>query len=250
MNITRKIKTLFLILKIKLFERRFEGKLPYLYVDNHADSIIIVFSAFTGKKRRYNFVKGFEPLRMDKLYILDPFGYLGSYNLYEHGSNYPEVLTRKLIEYILGRKPYKQVYCAGSSKGGTCAIYYGLEYHADVIFSGACQYNLGSYLHRPDHEKIFETMASSNGCGDFDKEEWNRKLNSIMPSVIEKNRDSKSEVHVIYSKKELTYQRQIIDLLEKLHQCHIPTKDIEMQFEKHEEVGKPFIQYVLSYFNV
>ena len=70
-----------------------------------------------------------------------------------------------------------------------------------------------------------------------------------MPSVIEKHRNCNSEVHVIYSKKELTYQRQIIDLLEKLHLCNIPTKDIEMHFETHDDVGKPFIQYVLSIFH-
>lgn len=39
----------------------------------------------------------------------------------------------------------------GSSKGGTCAILYGLMTNAEYIIAGACQYRIGSYLNCPYH---------------------------------------------------------------------------------------------------
>lgn len=243
-DILKKVRSFGTRIQIKLHERKFRGQLPFLFFDNHSDSLMIVFSAFTGPKRRYNYVKGLRELKMNKLYILDPFGYLGSYNLLEGGSDHPERLTRGLIELYLSKKEYSHVYTVGSSKGGTCAIYYGLEYNAEIVFSGACQYNLGSYLHRPDHEKIFQTMK---GEGDIDF--WCRKLNSIMPALLEKHRQSETCLHIVYSKNELTYQRQIVDLLAKLKDCQISYVEIEEAFKNHEDVGTPFLSYVLRHFS-
>ena len=229
---------------IRIKERKYKGRLNYLWFRNNSDSLLIVFSAFTGPKRRYNYVRGFKNIRVDKLYVLDPFAYLGSYNLYENGSDLPKVLTEGLLSEIIKKGKYKTVYTAGSSKGGTCAIYYGLEVGAEHIFSGACQYNLGSYLHRPDHEKIFLSMM-----GETAGEREADILNDIMPNQLEKDSNSKSVVHVFYSKKELTYQRQIVDLLNKLKECHIPYVEKEEFFEKHEDVGYTFMKYVESFFN-
>ena len=136
---------------------------------------------------------------------------------------------------------YKRIVTAGSSKGGTCAIYYGLNHHADEIFSGACQYNLGSYLHRPDHEDIFKAMMGQDAS-----EKECKLLNDIMPKCLENHSNCHSKVHVFYSKKELTYERQIIDLLAKLKECNIPFYEIESDFENHEDVGKPFLAYMLQ----
>lgn len=119
-----------------------------------------------------------------------------------------------------------------------------MEYGADEIFSGACQYNLGSYLHRPDHEKIFKAMI-----GDGNIEMWFERRNRIMPALQEKHQQAKSCIHVVYSKKELTYQRQIFDLINKLQECKISMKDIDLQFENQEDVGMPFLQFVLKQFS-
>ena len=229
---------------IRIKERKYKGRLNYLLFRKHSDSLLIVFSAFGGTKRRYNYVRGFKNLKMDRLYVLDPFAYLGSYNLYENGSELPRRLTMELLFEVIKKGKYKTIYTAGSSKGGTCAIYYGLELEAKYIFSGACQYNLGSYLHRPDHEKIFLSMMGGNAG-----EKEARLLNEVMPRQLEKHRNSKSIIHVFYSKKELTYERQIVDLLDKLKECHIPCVEKEDFFEKHEDVGFSFMKYVVSFFN-
>jgi hypothetical protein len=84
---------------------------------------MIIFSGFNSDDTRlYNYVKSFMPLKCDRLYINDVFGYRGSYYWYENGDNNPEILTQELIENIITKKKYSNIYTAGSSKGGTCAI--------------------------------------------------------------------------------------------------------------------------------
>lgn len=229
---------------VKSKERKWKGKLNYLYYNHHSETLLIIFSGFTiGCGRKYSYLKNMALPDIDRLYILDPFGYQGSYNLYENGSNYPEQLTEELIRHIISQGGYKHVYTAGSSKGGTCALYFGLPIHADAILTGACQYNLGSFLHRPDHDEIFRGMMGANAA-----EAECEFLNSVMPKRLEHYCNSKTVVHVLYSKKEKTYERQIVDLLAKLRECNITTIEQEEFFDRHECVGPPFLAYMRKYF--
>lgn len=242
---TIKLKKAFLktknLLYIRINERKYKN-LPYLFQQNNSDTLLIVFSAFTGEKRRYNYIKSFKTLKCDKLFILDPWGHLGSYNLFENGYDYPQKITQSLIDLIAHRKPYKHIYTAGSSKGGTCAIYFGLTIGADEIFSGACQYNLGTYLWREEFRDIFYGMMGKNaGQKEVDM------LNDIVKAKVRAGSKGSSRIHVLYSKKEMTYERQIIDLLHDLSEFDVPFVDIESDFEKHEMVSEPFVKYVKSY---
>lgn len=99
-SIRRKIKSFYTRLTIKLKSKKYQG-LPYLYQKNGSDSLLIVFSAFTGENRRYNYVSSFKSLNADKLFILDPWGYLGSYYLYENGEDYPKRITQSLINHVI-----------------------------------------------------------------------------------------------------------------------------------------------------
>ena len=169
-------------------------------------------------------------------------GELGSYNLFENGSDYPWRITQTLINVILRKGRYLRVYTAGTSKGGTCAIYYGLLFRVNEVFSGACQYNLGTYLWREEFRKIFYGMMGK-GTG---KNEV-AVLNQIIKQKIKECKGNDTIIHVFYSKKELTYERQIVDLLHDLDTYGIPHLKIESDFEKHEDVASPFVQYVFNY---
>lgn len=123
--------------------------------------------------------------------------------------------------------------------GGTCAIYFGLKNNATHIFAGACQYNIGSFVHREDHEHIFKAMMGENaGQAEADL------LNAIMPNLLEENKNCKSIIHLLYSKGELTYQRQIIDLLNKLHECNISVIETVEFFSNHSDVGIYFTPFL------
>lgn len=227
---------------IKCRQRIYQKRLSYLFYNNKSDSIIIVFSGFTGSKPKYNYVKSFSSLHIDKLYILDDFGYTGSYYWYENGGDTPRRLTEGLIGQFLSKKRYLHIYFAGSSKGGTCSIYYGLQYNAEIIFSGACQYNVGSYVHRDDHDAIFYGMMGRQAG---EREAF--ILNSMMPKQFERHANSRSIIHLIYSKNELTYQRQIIDLLQKAKDCNLQIVEHIENFTNHEDIGKVFPSWVLRY---
>lgn len=229
-------------MKIKLHQKSFDG-LPYLMQRNGSDKLLIVFSAFTGDKRRFNYVTSFKDLKCDKLFVLDPWGCKGSYNLYENGYNYPEQITRRLLSGIVTGGGYKYVYAAGTSKGGTEAIYFGLPLGVDVVFTGACQYNLGTYLARTEFRDIFEGMMGKD-AGEHEV----KLLNELMYETLRTYKGDKTIVHVFYSKKELTYERQIVDLLRDLKDNNIPFEDVESDFEKHEDVAGPFVKYVNDYF--
>lgn len=237
-NIQDKVKKVAALLKIKLQEKKYKG-LGYLYEKNNSKDLLIVFAAFTGEKRRYNYVRSFNSLQCDKLFLLDPWGHLGSYNLYENGKDYPRRITQDLINNIIDYGGYKRVFTAGTSKGGTEAIYFGLNINAAIIFTGACQYNLGTYLWREEFRKIFYGMMGKDAG-----EKEVAILNDVIRGKLRENTGCKSVVHVFYSKKELTYERQIIDLLNDLAKYQIPFFDIESDFEKHEDVAYPFVDYV------
>lgn len=110
-----KLNSLKTTLLIKLKEKCFNSVLPYLFYKNNSKKLIIVFSAFSGNTRRYNYVKGLRQIDADRLYILDPFGVKGSYNLYENGLAKPMEYTLKLINQIISSGNYSETYTVGSS---------------------------------------------------------------------------------------------------------------------------------------
>ena len=85
----------------KIVSRRYKGRLTYYFKSNKSDTLLIVFSAFTPKPC-YNYVKTLMGLKIDKLFILDDFGYKGSYYWYENGEDYPQKLTESLIASVVG----------------------------------------------------------------------------------------------------------------------------------------------------
>lgn len=112
----------------------------------------------------------------------------------------------------------------------------------DIVFTGACQYNLGTYLGRVEFRDIFEGMMGK----DAGEHEVNH-LNELMYETLRTYKGNKTVVHVFYSKKELTYERQIINLIQDLKDNNILFEDVESDFEKHEDVAGPFVEYVNDY---
>ena len=92
------------MIEIKLHEKKYKKGLRYLFYKKHSNELLIVFSAFGSSKiRTYNYVKSLRGCKVDRLYILDPWGYKGSYNLFENGDNYPWNITNQLIVSIINR---------------------------------------------------------------------------------------------------------------------------------------------------
>ena len=223
---------------LKINEKTFQGRLRYIYKKNGTDKLVIVFSAFNSEPS-YNYMRTLSDLKCDKLFILDDFGFKGSYYWFENGETLPLDLTSALIKNILEGGNFKHLITVGSSKGGTCAIYYGLMFRASHIYSAACQYYVGNYLNTEKHMPILKGMLGEN----YSENDFN-SLNNMMHNQLEKFKNAQTLVHLLYSENEHTYREHIVFLLQDLARYKIPfVKTIE-EFKEHNEVGAYFIPFL------
>ena len=231
-------------LYIKAIEHKWQGRLRYIYKNNHADKLVIVFSGFSPKRPVYNYKRALQNVKhINQLYILDDFGYRGSYYWLEDGKDTPLTLTNGLICHIIGEGRFKEVYTMGSSKGGTCAIYFGLEFSVKGVYAGACQYFVGNYLNSDNNKLILKAMLGDGYTQDvFDK------LNNMLRDQLQCHKGSSTVVNLLYSKHEHTYPEHIAYLIQDLQKYMIPfTEQIE-EFEDHSEVGRFFKPYIQKAF--
>lgn len=97
--------------------RTYKGRLKYLYENHRSNKLVISFTAFS-EKPCFNYYRTLQPIKADKLFLQDNFGYTGSYLLYEDGTELPRQLTHGLLEKIISRKQYEEIVTLGTSKGG------------------------------------------------------------------------------------------------------------------------------------
>lgn len=154
------------------------------------------------------------------------------------GGNLPRVLTMELLNSVISRKKYDKISTIGTSKGGTCAIYYGLEIGATDIYAGANQYFIGKYLNTESRAQIFKEMMGDNS------KHSQKILDDVMPTILKKHKDSKSKLHLLYSKLEHTYFDDIQFMISDLQKTNIRYVEIVEMFEDHNDVGKYFIPYI------
>lgn len=83
-------------------ERTYQGRLKYVYKRKHSKTLIVSFSGF-GPKPVYNYMRTLNTVALDQLFILDDFGFKGSYYWYENGVDVPRRLTYDLICKIIDR---------------------------------------------------------------------------------------------------------------------------------------------------
>ena len=223
---------------VRTHESVYENAVKYMFINKKTDKLLIVFSAFTGEKRRYNYFTSLTDIKASQLYILDTWGNLGSYYWFEDGKSEPEKLVEGLITSIVKRYGIKEIYTAGTSKGGTAAIYFGLKMKATNIYSGACQYRVGTYLSRDEHISILQGMMGKDT--DDVKDLLDRKIEQQFQNGI----NQECGIHLFYSQKEQTYERQIVPLKADLEKYGYRYEETVNNFPKHDDVGKFFPFYL------
>ena len=136
----------------------------------------------------------------------------------------------------------------GTSKGGTCAIYFGLEFNVKGVYAGACQYLVGNYLNTDNNRHILKAMLGEGYTQkDFDM------LNNMLRDQLKCHKETNTVVNLLYSKHEHTYPEHIVYLIQDLKKNKIPyTEQVEL-FKEHNEVGnffKPYIENTLQNISV
>lgn len=67
------------------------------------------------------------------------------------------------------------------------------------------------------------------------------RLNAIMPQVVKESDPKWPHIHLIHSRKEPTYHRDIKYLIDDLNEMGYDFNEYECGFENHNDVGKHFI---------
>lgn len=239
---TSKIRQLF-------FEKTYEeGENPIKYMfykKTDSDLLIIVFSSLTreGVPARYNYVRTLKGYKVNKLFILDDLGpnHRGCYCLGKDKNYSVEKDTLDLINHI--KKTYhikNTIYC-GSSKGGYCAINFGIRDLKSNIIVGACQYRLGFYFTELNHIRL-DTWV----LGEQYTQEDILNLDNRLRNLLKEYSNNKSRLFIHCSDQEHTWSEHIEYLLEDLnnfkYQYSLDTK----HYKNHDEIVDYFPNYLTS----
>lgn len=217
-------------------------RIKYLFERQESDCLIIVFTAFTrvGIKARYNYRRALKKYKCNKLFILDDFGFdkRGAFYLGENKDLTISFGVKKLIEdKIAELKCSKRIYL-GSSKGGYCALYFGMDDDDGIIMVGSPQYYIGNFL------KSFQKTMSYI-MGDYSKESVDY-LNSLLPNKIKSKKNSNIKVYLHSSKNEHTFKEHIQGLINDIRKNNIALETEILNYNNHSDVGKYFPPFFMK----
>ena len=225
------------VIHIQMSERKY-NRLKYIFNKClESNILVVVFSGFPGNtKAKYNYMRTLKGLNCNKLFLLDDFGYKkrGAYYLGEDGDFYVQDLVRELVLKIKDELNINCIITAGSSKGGTSAIYHGLRVSAD-----APQYFIGDYLNTDSHQNILKGIVGADV----------ELLNGIVKKEIQNYDAQKPKIYLHYSRKEHTYSEHISDLISDMEKNNFEVMCDESDYEEHSEVAKFFPTFLINTIN-
>lgn len=228
-----------------LRQRTNKDGVTYMWKRHGSKDLIIVFSGIGLSS--FNYVKTLKHCPQDQLFIKDCWADGISYYWYEKGFNHPEKYTQSLIHQIVNGGGYEHIYTIGSSKGGTAALYFGLLNNVDVIYAGACQYYVGSYLgidkivNQPEQWENFMGDKASKSRVEF--------IDKKIHDLIRNRNNTKTLIKLLYSTEEHTYPDHIKPLIADLDAYGIVHEDEILDFPKHSMVGVFFKESIKKYFS-
>lgn len=242
------------ILKTKVYmifkQKEYNGSkynIKYVLENNNSDKLIIVFTACTrkGQKARYNYIKTVEGYKINKLFILDDFGFdnRGAYYLGKDKDFKIQEDVVALINKVVKDLKVKEEVYIGSSKGGYAALYFGIERMNSTIITGAPQYNLGNYLAIPNHKEILEYIMGDSG------EESIGILNKLIADKICKNKNNNNKVFLHYSTEEETFESDLKFLVDDLNKNRINVSYDKHSYKNHSDLTNYFPQYIKCVLN-
>lgn len=237
----------FFITKINVLYKqknfKYDGNtIKYMFDKNDSDVLIVIFSACTrkGLKARYNYYRTLKKINVNKLFILDDFGTdkRGSYYLGKNGNNDIPNGVNKLIDKIQKENYISNSIFVGTSKGGTAALYFGMQRDTTIII-GAPAYKLGNYMNIEDNQHMFKFIMKEINNENI------KYLNELVLSEIVNNK-GRSEVYIQYSKKEIFYEDHIKYLIKDLENNNIKYHINEKDYVNHSDISLYFPKYLIE----
>lgn len=206
-------------------------------------TLIISFAGFSPDMARYNYIRTLRSIDCYRLFLLDDHGFekRGSYYLdtVDEGNISNNVLS--LVDNVKSGKNIEHIYSVGSSKGGSCALLFGLRLCADACIIGAPQYRIGSYLNFEEHRNLLKAIV-----GEITEDKI-EELDNLIYEELKNNTRRDLAVYLHFSKYENTYKSQIVDLIDDLNDFGYPLYlDDDYEYTDHSEVSKYFPQYMME----
>ena len=243
----KKLRSAYLRLYIPMTEKKYERVRYLLQTNRLSETLVICFSGFgNGSSAKYNYINTLKTVNVNKLFILDDFGYnkQGSYYLGENGDWFLPDMIIGLIKKIKAERKIKHLVMIGSSKGGTAALFYAIRLFADSCIIGAPQYYIGDYLNTNEHRSILQGIMGNTDCESIDK------LNMLLPESISAENIRKPLVYIHYSPNEHTYPEHIADMIIDLEKNgYTVYQDANYDYKDHACVAKHFPHYLHRIFN-
>ena len=231
-------------LKLNSNESIYQSNLPIKYVfeksEKNTSHLVIVFSSFATKNvvYAYNYVRTLKCLDCHKLFILDNYGPEGCYYLGENMSFQVETAVTSLIMSIIRETnvPLQNVITAGSSKGGTAALYFGLKYNLGYVFAGAPQIHIGDYI-------LSKKATAEYMLGvDITNEKINI-LNSLIYKQLE--REICTEINILTSENDQQFDKHIIPFLDFVKRNNININCvINNEIKNHSDIANHYRSFL------
>lgn len=231
-------------IRLQLAARKQYGSNRIKYIlEKHRKSsvLVVVFSGFSaaGEPAKFNYLRTLAGKAVNKLFILDDFGYQNRGSYYLTGREGAGPLQEEICSLIEACRKGKTLIMAGSSKGGSAALLYGFQCGADAVIVGAPQYHIGSYLMEDCHRSILEGI-----CGEA-SEETAAKLNRLLPEQMDRADREKTEVWIHCSPREHTFEEHVQDLLRDLKEKGFRVQtDLDERYSEHSKVGHYYSEYL------
>ncbi|MEC1526026.1 hypothetical protein P9D43_28940 [Neobacillus niacini] len=229
-------------------EKTYQTNLPIKYIFEEGqktkDYLLVVFSGFaenTSKvKHAYNYMRTLKNFDCHKLFILDNYGPSGCYYIGENMSFEVETSVLSLITNIIRKYKinYENVIVAGSSKGGSAALYFGLKYNFGYVIAGAFQTKIADYITIRPEAYDYMLGSSSNQAGhDY--------LNGIIYKQLDK--EIYTKLFFMSSKNDWQYPDHIQLFLDTLKEKNIPYTYYECEeMRDHSDVGNHFPKFLFE----
>ncbi|KRV49269.1 hypothetical protein AQ490_03465 [Wenjunlia vitaminophila] len=212
------------------------GKWPVHYQFRAAKgdhkNLLVVFSSVGS---RWGFGNALDGIQCNVLRIRDYFDGAASYyvarNMDFSVSESVEALIRSFMERLGVTRD--QVTLAGSSKGGSAALYYGLKYDYKNIVMSTPQYFLGSYSH--GHGDLGRYVL-----GEGEPMENVKIMDSVIPDVLQAEKDFDRNIYLVSCEADYQYEQEVkhyLPALRKYENFNLVLVE-SPTLRRHEEVTR------------
>lgn len=171
--------------------------------------LIVVFSGFGGSGEfTYDMERALQEVQANILWIKDDFfGHCSYYICHEMDFKIREAVHSFILKYLNELSLDKEnCTLAGFSKGGSAALYFGLNFNFPNIVATVPQFHIGSYVAKNWKVPAKHMLMDIN-------EKNIRILDSLLPSVLKKDKFWDKNIYLLSSPADIQYETEIAPYL-------------------------------------